>query len=129
MDSTNEPVKPATIVQPDQPVAPPSVRREQEVITSYIRSSEPEMPAGELKEFGVDVINQHQPNLTKQHQQFGIAHAPEVAPIPTQASNIRIFTPEEEKVAQSASIGDSMRWFFEIIKKMSNKTQREGGTA
>lgn len=127
MDPTNEPVKSVIVAQSD-PVPPPSVRREQEVIASYIRPSEPEMPAGELKEFGVDVINQHQPNLTEQHYRSGIVHAPEVAPIPTQASSLRIFTPGEEKVAQGASIGSSVRWLFEIVKKMSNKTQREGGT-
>lgn len=126
MDNTNEPVNKNSTDQ--NIVSIPTIRREQEIapLSSVIRSSEPEMP-GELKEFGVDVINQHQPNLTAEHQQAGISYSLYSAPVPTQYSSLQLPTREEAAQLSKGPIDNSGTWFGKLLSKLFKKSQQMEG--
>lgn len=131
MDPKTEPVKTIPIPAAPNIVSAPGVQREHEVPVSLIRPSEPELPAVGLQEFGVEVINQHQPNLTAEHQRVGIAPAPVITPIPTQVSELLILTPAERQQAKKVSIIESIKWLWKLVVKNETKPKQvlEGGIA
>ncbi len=126
MDTATEPIK--TVPISVDPNFQPGVRREREMVSSY--SSEIQPPANELREFGVEVINQ-EPNLTAEHTQVGIEPASVIKQVPADTS-LQVLTKEEKQEAKGMSPSESFKWLIKLKEKVLGKPKpqlAEGGTA
>ncbi len=129
-------------VQPDKDPAQPSpapvqalsavspANKEQGPIEPFMQSSEVAVPS-ELKEFGVEVVNQHVPELPIQAHNAGVRLAGDVVPVPTHHSNLQIPTKEQAKKLSQGSTSDSETWLSKIWDKLFKKPQLapQGGAA
>lgn len=97
--------------------------KEQAPVNPFVVSSEAPPAVGELKEFGVNVLNQERPQISEDIAQMGVSHAGPSVPAPATLSNIELSSADRQ-VASKASWTDSIRGLLELIVK---KEKKQGG--
>ena len=117
----NVPVQPTTNVNvtPQEPQAAPSMKPEHEPIGAFVKHSEaePTLPP-EVSEQGVEVINQHVPNLSQEAKNAGVVHAKETAVPNLNPLTTLPLTKEEEAIGLKGDKSNSLYGLAMLVQKL-----------